>query len=1381
MATIYESQVYTLFVGYFGRPPAPSGLAYYTDQMVSSDGNWGIIADDFWNSDESQAIYGGLSVEGQVNLIFQNLFGRDALVEGLNYWAGEVLAGRIALPELAYTIAYNAADADLAVRDAKVESAMLWTESLDTTEEILAFQSDEGRADARDFMSTINTNTPATQGDVDAAIDAMVSGVDDGVFTLTPDADVATANIFDAPRSWTPGGTDQVNTLNDDDQLTGTGTNPTLNFTFVRDADIGGGANTVITPTLSGIETLNTNFAGSTGNYVLDLQDATGLQNLNATRVASGLTANFRNIAEADANTLSVTNLQDPTSAINFTYLDSALMGADDSVDLTLANVNTQNQLRVEGNQLLQGFESMALHSTQAANTVAQIGATSLESAVIDGDQNLTLGGSANLLAAAGSSVVEGTVYSAGFANVTGTLESVDASGLAGALDINLGGEVVSTKAGTPGTQVDFNFVGTGANDTVRLLGGLNAGDTIDMGEGDNNLVIGATAQAGSVSNTDTLTILNQANGANLIGVDTAITSGLTNVVVRNEGQVFAGPPVNANIAAVSSLTTNVVGLTAEAAGNVDILHGTTGNNGLGQNTLQLDVATGVSAVNVELKDAVNTQPRFNFNLYTDSDLVIGANGAVTSGFNNATGTNAVTSLTLVDSDSESNTVALTAQGYTGSGALRADAGTTYTSVSVSGGVDGQFLNLDAGINSYGLNTTGVLGNASSALLSAAPNARDTSFDAVYANTSNAVDSQGANLGSVFTAAGTGASTRLIATTINAGDLASDFVVRVGQADQAITSGAGDDTIIFDAINDNRAGLTIADKVVTGEGKDTVVIDGGFTVLSQTIALGASEWTNLSGVDVLRLGSNSAVGGGTSGYSLVITDQLVDQTDSTSRIAIINNDGDLRTTNTNSVTLDARQANGLSATNFIDFYGENGDSVNGAVLVGPAANRVILSDATANGGHVLNGGDIDLLGAYTDAAWTAAVFAGTTGNNNTIEYRDTSVVTAGDQAGISNFDSIVFNNDQAVLQTLNLELTTAVLDALGDASHTASASQQETITIRADDGAVPTPLAGAALNIDARAASTSFVMNIRSDDNQGANNLGVADTINVVDNVGGQTGHAIDILDGTGNDTLTFYGAAGDVWSAATTVINVAGTTNIGPVTIQNSTGLATAVHNLSWDNGDVIRLTNDSGATFTTLQAAATNLTFNGSGGADTIIGTAGANVITGGAAADSLTGGAGADTFVYAARSDAGSYAGTDVSAANIERITDFAAGGTDDIQLGLGTNAFGAALTFTGATTMTVSPAITLATADYANLAAVMTAVETASAGTASTAATAQAIVFTVVADATTGGDFDSLAAGTYLAINDDTAAWAATDTIINITGATGVVGAGDFVFA
>ncbi|NDJ52482.1 MAG: hypothetical protein GYB68_05265, partial [Chloroflexi bacterium] len=101
--------------------------------------------------------------------------------------------------------------------------------------------------------------------------------------TLTAGTDIATANIFNAPPGFTPGGTDQVPTLDDEDVLTGEGTNPTLNFDFVANADTGA---VVITPTLNGIETINVDFL-SPDPEILDLQDSTGLTALNIDGVSS--------------------------------------------------------------------------------------------------------------------------------------------------------------------------------------------------------------------------------------------------------------------------------------------------------------------------------------------------------------------------------------------------------------------------------------------------------------------------------------------------------------------------------------------------------------------------------------------------------------------------------------------------------------------------------------------------------------------------------------------------------------------------------------------------------------------------------------------------------------------------------------------------------------------------------------------------------------------------------------------------------------------------------------------------------------------------------------------------------------------------------------
>lgn len=1335
MATT-ANQVQALYIGYMGRAADQDGLNFWTNAINTGVSTLESAALGFTLSPEYQSLYAGLTTSQLVAAVYQNVLGRAADESGLKFWVNEVNTGYATSSNLVLKMINSMGAVDQLTLDNRVAAGNAYT---------TAHPTDYNLADATTAVGL----TPA------------------GSVTLTNGTDLLSGNVFEAGLVYTPGGNDRINSLQDEDVLTGTGTNATLNATLGNSNDNGG---TTVTPTMKGIQTVNVAFTGSGGTAVtqLDLQDTTGLSNaINITRVSDGIaTALIDNIATLPTD-LSVSNSGQPAQNVSFAFNNSAVSGTTDSVNLTLSNVQI-NTLSAQSRLPTAGFgiETVNLISTGATNSLTALAIEDAEKLDISGDQALTLQGTSNITS---GGVVEATAYTAGLANVAGSLSVVDAADLAAGLNIALGAETVATKDGTSGEKVNFSYIGSAANDNVVLVNGLDAGDSLNLGAGTNSLTVLATTQTGAIINAQTLNVLNQAGAANTIGVNTGVFTGLTSIVVRNEGQA-------AGVSAVAPMTANLLDVNATAGADITVKHGTTGNNGLLQNILNVDAATGVTAVTVKLADGVNTNPRFNLNLTTDSDLTLNANGTIATGNNNASGANAVTTLSLVDSDTESGTIQLSAQGYTSTGALRGDSGTSYTTINLSGANQaGKFLNLDATLNAYNVSTDGTAvagsGNRTSALV---VTARDTVFSGTYTGTNYAdVSGTGGSVGyGLLGSAANAAGQRLIATKIDASTYTGDVILRVGQADQAITTGTGNDTIIFDAINDTRAGLTISDTVKGGTGIDTIVLDGGMTVAAAQIVLGASEWTNLTGIDVLRLGSNDLNGGAGSGYTLTITDQLVSQTDAGNRITIINNDGNLGAATSSAATLDMRQANGLSATKFVNFYGENGDTVNGVVAA--PANRVILSDATANGGHILNGGDNDLQAFATAAAWNGA--AGTSrGNGNTIEYRNSSVVTAGDQAGITNFASIVFNNDQAVAQTLTLELTTAVADALADASHTAAANAQETLTIRANDASFASS-AGAALSINANAISTSFILNIRTDDNANANNRDVIDTINLNANVGASSGHTVDIADGGSvADVLTFFGSTGDIWSTnAAVTVTVNGTVNNGGVVIQNAAGLSTATETLTWDNADTVRLTADNGVSFTTLNAAATNWTFTGTAGvADTINGTAGNNVITGlsgndtinggagndtitgGTGTDTLTGGTGTNVFVFAAGDN-----GAAPSATVFDIITDFRAG-TNSIDLGATAITIGDQGTAAGVGVATVNAA-GVATFNGADttLAQHLTAAAAAIVTGGATVA-GESVIWQEGADA-------------YLFISDNVNGVSAGDVLIQLTGVT--VGAG-----
>ncbi len=253
---------------------------------------------------------------------------------------------------------------------------------------------------------------------------------------LTEHADKATANLFEAGQVYTPGGNDRINSLQNDDVLTGTGDNPTLNVVLGNPGDNG---NAVITPTLAGIETINARFDATAANMTLDLQDSTGVKAVNITRIADGQNATVQNITDP-VETLSVANSQAPNGNVTFNFLNSAVAAADNSVKLDISNVNVANlTVQARGNTPTEGFETINLSSKGADNTIGTLTAEDLQTLNITGDQSLTLGGVGVVTRAGAGTTVEAVRAVAGLANVAGSLTKVDASALEGDFVYNIG------------------------------------------------------------------------------------------------------------------------------------------------------------------------------------------------------------------------------------------------------------------------------------------------------------------------------------------------------------------------------------------------------------------------------------------------------------------------------------------------------------------------------------------------------------------------------------------------------------------------------------------------------------------------------------------------------------------------------------------------------------------------------------------------------------------------------------------------------------------------------------------------------------------------------------------------------------------------------
>jgi len=848
--------------------------------------------------------------------------------------------------------------------------------------------------------------------------DGIIDGLSGGAISLTENPDTVSGNIINANRVWNPGGTDQLNSLNDDDNLTGTGDNPTLNVTFVNDTESG---DNNIMPELTDIETVNIDFTADF-NQTIDLQDSTGIKNLNATRIDNNVNVTFDNIQETLTSATVASSNDNLNSNVIFDHRTAAVSGDADELALKIDDVQ-MNILRIDDGAN-DGYETINLESTGKANVINAIIAEDIQTLNITGDQDLTI-----------SSL-----------NESGSFNLVDASTLAANLDFTLDqGVLDAIPDGLSNGDIAFTLKSAAGDDTVRISDTVGKTDTIELAEGNDTLVVQAVnptdnyTEAGTtITGVEKVELLNSDADNAVIGILADEVDGDQTFILRNNTD-----------GAGNNTTYNIANLSEEEAKNISIEHSgdkatnpAASSNALADNVVNLDVAEGTS-VSISIDEGVNADPRFNFELYTDSDTSIDAiTGALKTGAINGedNGINTVTSLTINDNDTESNTVELKAQAQDKDGNNLGQA-TAYTdTITVTGGLAGTFMNLDATAN---LDKKDISGSAT---------------DAVG-----------------ISDVGMGAAERIIAANFDAKEANSDVTARFSDnpndnnfGGQTIEMGSGNDTVIFDKLNDSTAGLTISDTVSGGEGWDVLAIDGHNAPKLPTndiaaISLGESEWTNVSGMDeILLVGNGSQAtdnnGDGTvdmadqrvstdsspiadkAGYNLTLTNGLVGSTDNGSNIKITN-DSKNADNSESSATIDAT---GLDRTHHFSYDGEEG--------AGATADVFKFSDASMNGSNVIDGGDEDTTNVASQ-------------NSDVIEIWNTAIVTAGDLENISNVGGISFRSDSTVSETLTLTLTDEILDAF-DSSHTATSDEAETISLISVDETVAGNVGMKNINID---------------------------------------------------------------------------------------------------------------------------------------------------------------------------------------------------------------------------------------------------------------------------------------------------------------------------
>lgn len=114
---VTANQVESLYLAYFGRPAEPAGLTYWTSQTNATVDQ---ISAAFAQQPEYTSVYGGLTRTQVINTLYQNLFGRAAQSNELNYWVNST---DVTVDRLALALTNGATGTDRLTLDGKTQYA----------------------------------------------------------------------------------------------------------------------------------------------------------------------------------------------------------------------------------------------------------------------------------------------------------------------------------------------------------------------------------------------------------------------------------------------------------------------------------------------------------------------------------------------------------------------------------------------------------------------------------------------------------------------------------------------------------------------------------------------------------------------------------------------------------------------------------------------------------------------------------------------------------------------------------------------------------------------------------------------------------------------------------------------------------------------------------------------------------------------------------------------------------------------------------------------------------------------------------------------------------------------------------------------------------
>jgi len=574
MAFQNAEAIQKLYVAFFNRPADYYGLEYWDGVVTRANGSTAAVAAEFAKSKEYTDTFAGMDTRNVINTVYKNLFGRSADEAGLNYWYGEVQAGRVTIANAVTSIAAGAQNADKIAYASKVTAATSFTNALDTTDERLGYAGEKANAVAKQFIADVKDEatlaTAINPANLDATVNSSIgAGQTAQTYQLTKGLDnvVGTAgnDVIVGSIDNTVG--TELNTLSSIDLINGGAGVDTLKIAHA--------AGSLTLGSLTNIEIVEITSAATAG-VTVDSRGVTGVTDLNIVRAAGDIDADAAastnvgvSLKDVAANTIDIDGgknvnvaLTDAQSDINV-GLATAATGAVTISATGAASVNNQNV--VLGDIAVTGGATISVTQKATVNGAAIVADGTAED-VVQGNvtiianaattdvtvkQDATNDGSASRTAITGATEVATVKFAA-----LKVGESVTVAGLT----------FTAAKALTAAEVAQaFANVTTAALKPTQLGGPTAVGDTNGSSVAANGTFSGSLTSAGFAVDGVTSATSSWASGA--ANGDTVTFTGRANTNQTNiavSSSATTGPTVTTTTEGITSRTAwNDLGVTA--------------------------------------------------------------------------------------------------------------------------------------------------------------------------------------------------------------------------------------------------------------------------------------------------------------------------------------------------------------------------------------------------------------------------------------------------------------------------------------------------------------------------------------------------------------------------------------------------------------------------------------------------------------------------------------------------------------------------------------------------------------------------------------------------------------------------------------------------